>query len=87
MTLESSKLSSAFGQELEDILKQAGIGDVIKRVALTEIPGTKPWVIGRAQQATRHAGKAGGAVAKTTATKKVAPGVYDVSSLAKQMGL
>lgn len=75
----------AFGDELEQILKQAGLGDVLKQVAMKEVPGTKPWLLGKGptkevigKSMPKIPGYTGG---------RASPGVYDVSQMAHQMGV
>jgi hypothetical protein len=74
---------------LEALEKHAGLGDSLKRLALTEIPGTKPWVIQPAKAtASAGFGKATRSMSGVRpATKRLASGAYDVSHMARQMGL
>lgn len=67
--------------------KEAGVMDTLKRLALKEVPGTKPWVLGKAKTVGQHSkvtGKLG--VPKVTG-KRTPSGAYDVSELARQMGV
>lgn len=66
-------------------LKHAGFLNSLKNVAMTDIPGTKPWVLGNA--ATAAANTAKGAVNASNVTKQLGNGVYDVSHMARKMGL
>lgn len=75
-------------------LKHGGLMDTLKRVALTEVPNTKPWVLGNVEKATANATKGSirpGAMSGVHriggATKQVGNGVYDVSSMARKMGI
>lgn len=81
----------SFGDELDKILKEGGVVDSLKQLALTDIPGTKPWLLGNARKATQF-GKASTGVSGVRPrvrpeSTRVAPGVYDVSGLAAKMGL
>lgn len=74
--------------------KEAGLMSSIKDLALTEVAGTKPWVLGRAKPLTdtlRSAGKVTRPAAQSgvrTAVRGVGAGrAYDVSDMAKKMGL
>lgn len=71
--------------------KEAGVVDAIKRLALKEVPGTKPWLIGGAQAAKRHAKSSGKLsipkVSKGPKSKRTSSGAYDVSALASKMGV
>lgn len=72
--------------------KEAGLLDKIKDVALTEVAGTKPWLIGRkapVSDSLRAAGKAATRPAATSGVRRAVGGqrVYDVSALADQMGI
>jgi hypothetical protein len=83
-------MMAAFSDELEQIMKEAGLGDLLMK----EIPGTKPWLIGNAQIASRM-GKPGSGVMQAAKaavkprlrTGQVAGGAWDVSRQAAQMGL
>lgn len=83
-----------FASCLSEIEKTAGFGDAVKRLALTEIPGTKPWLIqGSAQKAIPSSGfgkatrSASGVRAAAPASRRTASGAWDVSDMARQMGL
>ena len=89
-----------FNSCLETLIKHAGILDKIKDVALTEVAGTKPWLIGRnAKAPVSSAFKATGSMAGKIPTGSAASGVrravrgpgaggaYDVSDMAKKMGI
>jgi hypothetical protein len=88
MSKESAVMLTAFGAELEEIMKEAGF----KSLLMQEIPGTKPWLIGNsklisgaAKPAVAGAGKA---VAKAgLRTGQTATGAWDVSRQASSMGL
>ena len=77
--------------------KNAGFVQGLKDLALTEVAGTKPWVIGRAKPLTdslKNTGKlvAGARPAAQSGTRTAVRGVggaraYDVSDMAKKMGL
>jgi len=77
--------------------KEAGLLEKIKDVALTEVAGTKPWLIGRNAKAPVSEGlrgaarKASGTSGVRTAVRGSAgPGsqrVYDVSEQARKMGI
>lgn len=90
LSQHGAKMASAFFSELE---KNAGLGDTLKRLALTEIPGTKPWLIEPAQKAIAHTAKKSTGVGRvlTTSARRaqqaVGGGVYDLSSMASKMGL
>jgi hypothetical protein len=82
-----------FAACLDELSKHAGLLDAAKKVALTEIPGTKTWFLGGKKPVTdslksgvsgtrRAAGAAG-----PTSTRRTASGAYDVSEMAKKMGL
>lgn len=79
-----------FASCLSELEKSAGLGDAIKRIALTEVPGTKPWFIGGKKPLTdglkSGAGKTIGKLGPTS-TKRTANGAYDVSEMAKKMGI
>jgi hypothetical protein len=74
---------------LEALEKTAGLGETLKRVALTEVPGTKPWFIGAKKPVSDglKAAKPGVSGTRPAATRRLASGAYDVSDLAKKMGL
>lgn len=77
---------------LEEIIKQAGLLDSVKEIATAPIAGTKPWFIGRAQKPLTDSLKSGvsgvrKAVTAPGSTKRLANGAYDVSDMAKKMGL
>jgi hypothetical protein len=90
LSQHGAKMASAFFDELE---KGAGLGDTLKRLALTEIPGTKPWLIEPAQKAMAHTARKSTGVGRvlTTSARRasqaVGGGVYDLSSMASKMGL
>jgi hypothetical protein len=77
---------------LQEIEKRAGLGESIKNLAMTEVPGTKPWFI-RPGQSTSAVSGVRKAVrpGMGTATKAIQSGsgarTYDVSGLARQMGI
>lgn len=84
---EAELIFDAFRDELEYLSKEGGL----KELLLTEIPGTKPWIIGNVQKATRGMGEAPKKVLKLKqrgggggATRG---GVYDLSRQAAEMGL
>lgn len=74
---------------LEELSKTAGLMDSVKRIALTEVPGTKPWFIGGKKPLTDglRAAKSGVSGTRPAATKRLAGGAYDVSHMAREMGL
>lgn len=78
-----------FGYCLEELEKTAGLGEKLKNLALTEVPGTKPWLIGGKKPVTDglRAAKSGVSGTRPAATRRLASGAYDVSDLAKKMGL
>jgi hypothetical protein len=77
---------------LQALTKEAGLLDAAKRLALTEVPGTKPWLIQPKQalpsqgfgKATRSAS---GVRAAAPASRRTASGAWDVSHMAREMGL
>lgn len=84
---EAALILAAFNDELEQITKEGGL----KELLLTEIPGTKPWIIGNVQKATRM-GKSSKKALKLKRRSGGDPtqargGVYDVSQQARAMGL
>ena len=73
---------AAFQDELELILKEAGVMGQLGKKLTAPIAGTKPWLLGRG----------GGSALRTTArplarATRSRGGTYDVSALAKQMGV
>lgn len=86
-------LNQAFTQELADIGKHAGLLDTLKNVAMTEVPGTKPWLLGHAERATANAAKGALRPSAVSGVHRIAPtarsssGAYDVSAMAKKMGI
>jgi len=82
-------LVAAFSDELEQILKEAGL----KSLLLQEIPGTKPWVLGNAQLASQGAKPLATGAAKAVKavtrprTGQLPGGAWDVSRQAAQMGV
>lgn len=84
---------------LQELQKSAGLLDKIKDVALTEVAGTKPWLIGRPKPLTDGLKTTGKLVAGArpaaqsgvrTAVRSAGAGgqrVYDVSEQARKMGL
>lgn len=83
---------------LNAIAKYAGILDRIKDVALTEVAGTKPWVIGRkaplsdslkttGKLVASARGPAQSGVRKAVRGTGGGGGVYDVSEMARKMGI
>lgn len=77
-------LIAAFSDELS---KEAGLAD-IGRALTRPIAGTKPWLLGRQSQAAKQALKTTGKLKKPVVTRpRRGGGVYDVSSLAAQMGV
>lgn len=87
---EAELIFDAFRDELEYISKEGGL----KELLLTEIPGTKPWIIGNVQKATRmgtpgkRALKLKRRVGNGSGSAGTARGmVYDVSRQAAEMGL
>lgn len=79
--------------EIAKLMKHGGLMDTLKRVALTDIPGTKPWVLGNVEKATANAAKgalrpsAVSGVRRMGAGGAVGNGVYDVSQMAQKMGI
>lgn len=76
-----------FNSCLDEITKHAGLGDAIKRVALAEIPGTKPWFIGGKKPVTDGLRSGVSGVRKAVSSKRMANGAYDVSEMAQKMGI
>lgn len=78
-----------FAACLEGLVKHAGLGESIKNLALKEVPGTKPWFIHPEASASISGMRK--AVRPGTATKAIQSGsgarTYDVSALARQMGI
>lgn len=83
---------------LHALAKHAGILDKIKDVALTEVAGTKPWVIGRPKPLTDGLKNTGRLISGArpaaqsgvrTAVRGAGSGarVYDVSEQARKMGI
>jgi len=74
---------------LEELTKTAGLGDAIKRIATTEIPGTKTWFIGAKKPVSDSLKSSGRTIGKVgpTSTKRTANGAYDVSEMARKMGI
>lgn len=81
---------------LEAIAKHAGLLDTVKEIATTPIAGTKPWFIGRGPKpltdSLRSAGTSGVRQAvRPTVTKTLGQAggarVYDVSDMARKMGI
>lgn len=80
---------------LEELSKHAGLLDTVKRVALTEVPGTKPWLIGAKKPVSDGLKSTGKLVSSAksgvrTAVRSQGPGsqrVYDVSEQARKMGI
>lgn len=75
---------------LEELTKHAGLMDAVKRVAMTEVPGTKPWFIG-AKKPVSDGLKSGVSGMRRSvgaaSTRRTAGGAYDVSEMAKKMGI
>jgi hypothetical protein len=86
-------LGVLMGPEIAKLMKHGGVLDTLKRVALTDIPGTKPWVLGNVEKATANAAKgtlrpsAVSGVRRMGAGGAVGNGVYDVSQMAQKMGI
>lgn len=79
-----------FDRCLEALEKNAGLMDSVKRLALTEVPGTKPWFIRPAAEKaslSKAMGKRTMSGVRPAVTRRTAGGAYDVSELARQMGL
>lgn len=76
---------------LDYLEKHAGFIDAVKRVALTEVPGTKPWVIGKAKapvsDSLRSTRVARPTASPRSVTRRTSGGAYDVSDMARKMGL
>lgn len=75
-------------------LKHGGLMDTLKRVAMTEVPNTKPWVLGNVEKATANATKGSLRPAAMSGVHRIGStsgaignGVYDVSRMARQMGI
>lgn len=88
MSKESMVMMAAFSDELEQIIKEGGIGEFLMK----EIPGTKPWILGNAQIASRMGKPATSAATKVVTrprlrTGQVTGGAWDVSRQAAAMGL
>jgi hypothetical protein len=72
-----------------------GAGDLAeggKKLLMTDIPGTKPWLLGPAQDVSRGMSRMGSkppvkAVSKVRSPKMSGGNVYDVSRQAREMGL
>lgn len=86
-----STVFAAFSDELNEIAKQAGL----KEVLLSDIPGTKDWIVGPMRKAMQMGGGPFGGESVAQAAKAVtrpraaqaANGAWDVSRQAAQMGL
>lgn len=81
-----------FNTCLEELIKQAGLLDTVKEIATTPIAGTKPWFIGRSPKPLTDSLKSGvsgvrKAVTAPSSSRRLANGAYDVSDMAKKMGL
>lgn len=79
-----------FDNCLETLEKTAGLGESLKRLALTEVPGTKPWFIRPAAEKASivtSAGRRAVSGTRPAATRRMANGAYDVSALAEKMGI
>jgi Protein of unknown function (DUF5661) len=80
---------SAFSDEMSQILKEAGLKDVL----LHEIPGTKPWLIGNpalsgaAKPAASAVNTAKAVIRPRLKPGQMTGGAWDVSRQAAQMGL
>lgn len=87
MMSNDAMMIAAFRDELEQIAKEGGLKDML----LKEIPGTKPWLIGNAQVASRMGKPATSAAAKAVTKPKLrsgqSGGAWDVSRQAAAMGL
>lgn len=78
----------AFADELDAINKEGGL----KEILMSEIPGTKPWVLGNAALSSKVTKPMGSAAAKAISRPKVRMGqlpggAWDVSQQAAQMGI
>jgi len=75
----------------DELLKEANVLKAVKNALTTPIPGTKPWILGRGEPksmantiAKAGPGRSG---MRPAVTRRTAGGAYDVSELARQMGL
>jgi hypothetical protein len=69
------------------LLKHSGIVGSLKQLAMTEVPGTKPWLLGNVQKARQFTEKGVSKLPTRAATKRTAGGAYDVSHMARAMGM
>ncbi len=81
-------LFSAFSDEVGEIAKQAGL----KEILLSDIPGTKDWIVGPMRKAMQSAdiGDTDRVVKKVLRPRgagQTANGAWDVSRQAAQMGV
>jgi hypothetical protein len=75
---------------LDALSKHAGLMDAVKRVALTEVPGTKPWLIGGKKPLTDSLKSGVSGMRRAAAplsSRRTASGAYDVSAMAAKMGI
>ena len=72
---------------LDALEKSAGLLDAAKRVALTEVPGTKPWFIGAKKPVSDGLKNVARPATRPSGTRRLASGAYDVSDLAAKMGI
>lgn len=78
---------SAFADELEQILKEGGLGETVGKALTAPIEGTPKWLMGRGPT-KEIVGKLKSMPKVPTYTGgRAAPGVYDVSRMAHQMGV
>ncbi len=89
-------LGVLMGPEIAKLMKHGGVLDALKRVAMTEVPGTKPWVLGNVEKATANATRGALRPAAMSGVHRIGTaagsgavgnGVYDVSALARKMGV
>jgi hypothetical protein len=81
--------SLAYAACAQELAKEAGLREKVeagKRLLLKDVPGTKPWVIGRTDPA-RTARVTGKAVKKRLRSAPQRGGTFDLSREAAAMGI
>lgn len=80
-----------FSRCFDGIEKNAGVLKSIGKALTKPIPGTKPWVMGRGAPAASSSmsgmRKAVRSRPPVSSTRRTSSGAYDVSDLARQMGI
>lgn len=80
----------SFAACFDELEKDANVLGAVKRALTAPIPGTKPWLMGRGVQGTPGAANITRTVKQSlpkAQTKQVGNGVYDVSNMARRMGM